>query len=124
MYRVLSIINIILVFIPIIFSVKYFMIYFKDRSTLLNVVLLILFSWALLDYCEAFYLSSFADYALEEFLEKGHSLGEIIKYMTSASIASILGFIVRGMLEKRKVATYGSDDERWEKWLKSGKTRK
>lgn len=124
MYRVLSIINVVLIFIPIIFSVKYLIIHFKDRSLLLNIVLLGLFSWALLDYCEAFYLSSFGDYAIEEFLEQGHSLGEIIRYMGSASIAVILGFAVRRKMEYRAPSTYGSDDERWENWLKQRKVKK
>jgi hypothetical protein len=117
-------INIILVFVPIIFSVKYLIIHFKDRSLWLNVALLGLFSWALLDYCEAFYLSSFADYAIKEFLDQGHSLGEIIKYMVSASIATVLGFAVRRKMEYKVTSNYGSEDERWDNWLRLGKEKK
>lgn len=124
MYRALSIINIILVFVPIVLSVKYLITHFKDRSVILNFILLGFFSWALVDYSEAFYLSSFGDYAIKEFLEQGHSLGEVIRYMATGSIATALGFILRRKMEYKAPAAYGSDDERWEQWLKVGKVKK
>ncbi|MFZ5968209.1 MAG: hypothetical protein ACOYVK_13680 [Bacillota bacterium] len=121
LYRVLSVVTFIMLLFPLVLGIKYLLIKIQCKSLWMNIAIAVFMGWSLVDFCEAFYYSTFADYALEAFLEQGYSVMDIYRYMITGSITGIIGFLLRKRMERQSLMAQNNKSQQWREWLKTTK---